>query len=132
MRTLVVDDDFISRKILVTLLSKYGQCDVAINGKEAIDAFKMAWDEKDKYDLICLDIMLPEINGQEVLKAIRHYEEQKKIVGSDGVKIIMTTALGDSDNIKAAFREQCEAYLVKPIEKQKLLDKLMQLGLVTE
>lgn len=130
MRTLIVDDDFTSRKLLLKILSEYGHCDIAIDGKEALDAFKSALDENEKYDLICLDIMMPEMNGQETLKEIRKIEAEKKIMGLDGVKIIMTTALGDAHNVKTAFREQCEAYMVKPIEKDKIRRYLNELGLV--
>lgn len=130
MKILIVDDDFTSRKILLKYLSTYGQCDVAVNGKEAVEAFKLAFDDWEAYDLICLDIMMPEMDGQEALKQIRQFETERGKLGFDGVKIIMTTALDDSDNIKTSFREQCEAYLVKPIIKDKLVKKLEELGFV--
>ena len=130
MKILIVDDDFTSRKILLKYLSDYGQCDVAVNGKEAVEAFKIALDENEAYDFICLDIMMPEMDGQEVLKEIRQFEKQKEIYGLDGVKVIMTSALDDSTNIKTAFREQCEGYLVKPIDKQKLIQKMESLELI--
>lgn len=130
MKSLVVDDDFFSRRILQTMLSGYGECHVAVDGKEAVYAFEQAMAEGAPYDLICLDIMMPEMNGQEALKTIRQKEEEKNIFGSDSVKIIMTTALDDSDNIKTAFREQCESYLIKPIHKSKLVDILKEFELI--
>ena len=132
MKILITDDDFTSRKILAKYLSEYGQCDVAVDGKEAVEAFKSALDEWEAYDLICLDIMMPEMDGQEVLKQIRQIEKEKNINGLDGVKVLMTTALDDSDNIKTAFKEQCEGYLVKPIDRQKLIEKLKELDLIKE
>jgi len=130
MKILIVDDDFSSRKILLKYLSAYGQCDVAVNGIEAVEAFKLSMNEWEAYDLICLDIMMPEMDGQEALKQIRQIEMEKGVMGLDGVKIIMTTALDDSDNIKISFREQCEAYIVKPIIKDKLIQKLESLDLI--
>ncbi len=130
MRILIVEDDFVSRRLLHAILSPYGICDIAVNGREAVDAFKLAWDEKAPYDLICLDIMMPGMDGHEVLQKIRIIEEEKGIYGKAGVKIIMTTALSDPRIIMKAFKEQCEAYLVKPIEKQKLLDAVKGLGLI--
>lgn len=130
MKSLVVDDDFFSRRILQTMLSGYGECHVAVDGKEAVFAFEQAMAENAPYDLICLDIMMPEMNGQEALKTIRQKEEEKNIFGSDSVKIIMTTALDDSDNIRTAFREQCESYLIKPIHKSKLTDILKEFELI--
>lgn len=130
MKILIVDDDFTTRKLLMKHLLKYGYFDVAVNGKEAVEAFKIALAEKEPYDLICLDIMMPEMNGHETLKQIRKIEKENGKTGLDGTKIVMTTILEDIDNVKVAFREQCEAYLVKPIEKQKLIQKLKELNLI--
>jgi len=129
MKSLVVDDDFTCRRILQAYLSKYGECHIAVDGKEALDAFTSSLEENEPYDVITLDIMMPEMNGHDVLKSIREIEEKKGRFGIDSVKIIMTSALDDSENIKHAFREQCEAYLVKPIDRQKLIDKLTEFGL---
>lgn len=130
MKSLIVDDDFFSRRILQSILSAYGESHVAVDGREALFAFEQALAEETPYNLICLDIMMPEMDGQEVLKNIRQIENKKNIVGDNEVKIIMTTALDDSDNIKAAFREQCESYLIKPISKSKLVKVLQDFGLI--
>ena len=130
MKSLIVDDDFFSRRILQTILSVYGECHVAINGKEALFAFEQSFNEEAPYDAICLDIMMPEMDGQEVLRKIRAFEDKKGIMGTDSVKIIMTTALDDNENIKKAFREQCESYLIKPISKSKLIKILSDFGLI--
>ncbi len=130
MKSLIVDDDFFSRRILQSILSTYGECHVAVDGKEALFAFKQALAEESPYEVICLDIMMPEMNGKEVLKEIRNIEKNKDILGDKSVKIIMTTALDDSENIREAFREQCESYLIKPIHKTKLLKVLTDFGLI--
>jgi two-component system chemotaxis response regulator CheY len=132
MRTLIVEDDFVCRRLLQSMLKPYGDVDIAVNGLEALEAFKLAGDEHNGYDLICIDILMPEMNGQELLKKIREYEESLEIYGMDGVKIIMTTYIGDFGNIKSAFVEQCDAYMVKPIEQSKLVEKLMELGLTND
>lgn len=69
--------------------------------------------------------MMPEMDGQEVLKKIRQYEEENDITPMEGVNVVMTTALGDYSNIEEAFLGQCEGYLVKPIDRQKL-EKILQ------
>ncbi len=132
MKILIVEDDFISRKLLNVLLKPYGDCDIAVNGKEAVEAFQTAVEEGQKYDLICLDILMPEMDGQEVLKKIRKIELKNEIFGSEYARIIMTTALSDSKSIMEAFSEQCEAYIVKPITKDKLIKQLHILGLAGE
>jgi len=130
MRILVVEDEFGSRKLLQKFLSPYGECDMAVDGEEAVEAFKLSLDEKDRYDLICLDIMLPKKDGQEVLKEIRDIEEEAGIKGLNATKVIMTTALNDPKNIMDAFKSQCEAYIPKPISKQKLLEEMKGLDLI--
>lgn len=132
MKSLIVDDDFFSRRILQTILANYGESHVAVNGKEALFAFDQAISEEQPYDVICLDIMMPEMDGQEVLRNIRQIEKNKNITADKSVKIVMTTALDDSDSIRKAFREQCESYLIKPISKSKLLKILTDFGLIQE
>lgn len=126
MKILIVEDDFLSRKLMLSYLAPLGQCDAASNGKEAMEAFTLAHQENEPYDLITLDIMMPDLSGQEVLKLIRGYEAEKMIMFSDGVKVIMTTALEDSRNVMDAFKNQCEGYLVKPIDCDKLMALIHQ------
>ena len=130
MRMLVVEDDFVSRRLLCAFLAPYGVCDVAVDGKEAVQAFEMALDQDDQYDLICLDIMMPNMNGQEALAKIRELERKKGILTGSGTTIVMTTALDDSKNVMQAFKEECDAYLIKPIDKDKLLAELSKLKLI--
>jgi two-component system chemotaxis response regulator CheY len=130
MKCLIVEDDFGSRKLIQRYLEEHGECDSAVNGEEAIEAFYKALMEKEPYDLICLDIMMPITNGHETLTAIRQIESNNGIHGLDGVKVIMMTALDDSKNIFGAFREGCEAYIIKPIEKYKLISEMVNLGLI--
>ncbi len=129
MRILVVEDDFVARKFLSKVLSGYGEVDIAIDGSEGVNAFRNAINEGKRYELICLDIMMPEMDGQEVLKMIRNIEYENDIMGLKGAKIIMTTALKDVDNIAKAFREQAEAYLVKPISIEEINKTLKNLGM---
>ncbi len=130
MKTLIVEDDISCSVLLKKILAPYGECEVVENGKEALKTFDTANKKSISFDLICLDIMMPEMDGQEVLKEIRKREEKAKKYGSDGVKIIMVTALGDNKNIMQSFKAQCEAYIVKPIDKNKLLNEIKLLGLI--
>jgi two-component system chemotaxis response regulator CheY len=132
MRVLIVEDDFSGRKILQHILSPFGSCDIAVDGEEAIEAFNMAWGEKNPYDLICMDIMMPNMDGQEALRRIRGIENEMGINGSEEVKIIMTTALGDPKNVFQAFKNGgATSYIVKPINKQKFLEELQKIGLIS-
>jgi two-component system chemotaxis response regulator CheY len=131
VKTLIVEDDFLARSLFSTLLSEYGVCHVAVNGQEALDAVGRAFDEGDSYDLICLDIMMPVMDGQEALLQLRRMEELRDIKGLEMTKVIMVTAIDDSKNIIKAFRQgQCEAYLSKPLDRNKLLGHIRDLGLI--
>jgi two-component system, chemotaxis family, chemotaxis protein CheY len=133
MKTLIVEDDFLSRSLLSTLLSEFGVCHVAVNGQEALNAVERGLVENDPYDLICLDIMMPVMDGQQALQNIRRMEEQHGIGGLDTAKVIMVTAADDSKNIMKAFRQgQCEAYLTKPLDREKLITHIRDLGLIEE
>ena len=129
MKVLVAEDDFVSRKILHQLLKAHGECDFAVDGKEAIEAFEAALASREPYDLICLDINMPQLSGLEVLKQIRELEERQGIGGLDGVKIVMTTAQDDPASVLGAFKAGCEAYVVKPLDLKKLLSTVLELGI---
>ena len=115
MRSLICEDEFGCRKILLRMLSELGECDVAAKGDEALDAYVEAQQRGKPYDLICLDIMLPNLSGQEILREIRRHEEAHGIGGLDRVKIIMTTGLSDPQTVLESFREGCEGYIIKPV-----------------
>ena len=95
MKTLIVEDDPTSRLLLQEYLKRYGALHVAVNGEEAVEAVRVALDVDKPYNLICLDIMMPEMDGQEALREIRALEEAKGIWSTSGAKVVMTTALGD-------------------------------------
>lgn len=73
---------------------------------------------------------MPVMDGNQALRAIRDLEEKRGILAPQGAKIIMTTALDDMKNVMQAFHGLCDAYLVKPIEKAKLIEYLHSLGLL--
>src|ERR1035438_5296606 len=130
MMTLIVEDDFTSRLLLQQLLKNYGPCHIAVNGKEAVEAVRLALEGEEYYDLICMDIMMPEMDGQQALKEIRALEEARGFISPDGAKIMMTSALADSDSVLEAIKGQCNYFLAKPIVKAKLLEALRKLVLI--
>ncbi len=129
MKSLIVEDSFVARKLMQVYLSELGDCHIAVNGKEAVEAVKESLDENYPYDLICLDIMMPEMDGIEALKQIRKLEEDHGIQGLSGVKVIMTSAKDQSKDIFGAFNSGCEAYLIKPVRKDDLFNEIEKLGI---
>ncbi len=130
MRSLIAEDDFICRKFLHRHLSKYGECDTTVDGKEAVEAFLLALEENEPYDLVCLDIIMPRLDGYEALKSIRDIERSKDISEEKQVKIIMTTALIEGRNVTKAFELGCIAYAGKPINRDKFDRELRKLELI--
>ncbi|MBP1756831.1 MAG: response regulator receiver protein [Firmicutes bacterium] len=130
MRILIAEDDFTSRKFMLRFLSKYGECDITVDGTEAVEAFAMALDSNEGYDLICLDIMMPGLDGYQALKKIREIEQEKLVPEDKAVKIIMTTALNEGKNVTKAFDLGCTAYAGKPIDQDKFDHVLRKLELI--
>jgi two-component system chemotaxis response regulator CheY len=130
LKILIVEDDFTSRVLLQEVMNRYGVCHVAANGLEAVVAYEDALQNKTPYHLVFLDIMMPEMDGQETLKRIRAIEADAGILIGHGAKIIMATGHTDSRNIMESFNEMCDAYLVKPIHVDKLNKELKALGLI--
>lgn len=131
MKILIVEDDFISRMLLQKLLIPYGRCDTAENGKEAVEAFENAHSEDDPYSLICMDIMMPEMDGKEALKIIREKEKQMGIKPQEEVPVFMTTALDTpKDVIESYYSGGCTSYIVKPIEREKILSLFSEYKLI--
>jgi two-component system chemotaxis response regulator CheY len=131
MKTLVVEDDFVSRLVLQKMLMPFGICNVAVNGKEAVEAFILAQNEGEPYDLICMDIMMPEMNGREALKIIRQKEIDLNIPPQNETKIVMITALDTpKEVIDAYYQGGCTSYLVKPINKVKVINTVKELELI--
>lgn len=130
MRILIAEDDFASRKFMLRFLSKYGECDVTVDGVEAVDAFLMALDSDEGYNLVCLDIMMPTLDGYQALKAIRDIEEERQIPEEKRAKVIMTTALSEGRNVTKAFDLGCVAYAGKPIDQEKFENVLGKLALI--
>jgi two-component system chemotaxis response regulator CheY len=130
LRTLLVEDDFASRVLLQTFLSRYGECHIAVNGREAVDAARSLLERGRRYDLICMDIMMPEMDGREAVRQIRALEEEHGILSTYGTKIIMTTAVDDVKEVIRCFRELCDSYLTKPIDLGELLSQMRSCGLV--
>jgi two-component system chemotaxis response regulator CheY len=131
MRALIAEDEFLGRKMLTAFLNTLFEIDVAVNGKEALEAFTLAHEEGRPYDLILMDIMMPEMDGLDALARIRALEQERKL--RPQVKVLMTTALDDAKTVIRSFHDgEAAGYLVKPLGKEKLFAELQKLGFVTE
>lgn len=129
MRVLIVDDDFYCRNMLHEIMKPYAQCDIAVNGEEAVFAFKKGLENSNGYDLVCLDLVMPEMDGQQALREMRSIEKDFNVEEDNGVKVIVTTMLDDrKETHDAFFLGGATSYLVKPIDEGKLIKELKNLG----
>jgi two-component system chemotaxis response regulator CheY len=124
------EDELTSRLILQDLLSKYGDCHVAVNGFEAVAAFRSALQSRKGYDLICMDVRMPVMDGTEAVQQIRSIEEHTGILLSNAVKIFMTTSIQDIKTVATSFKALCDTYLIKPVEGARLNEHMRAFGLL--
>lgn len=131
MCALVVEDDVTSRIVLVKILSRYIECDTAENGHEALNLFAGALKQGQPCDLILMDVMMPVMDGQNALKKIRGIEAEQEVPIGQEVKAVVTTALSDTKNVTTAFFQgRADAYLSKPISREKVENALREIGLL--
>ncbi len=131
MKCLVVEDDITSRMVLVKILSQHFECESAENGLQAVEMFRSALQDNKPYDLIFMDIMMPVMDGQSALIAIRELEKKMNVPIGSEVKAIMTTALSDTRNVTDAFfHGQADAYISKPISRENIYETLREVRLM--
>lgn len=135
MRILIADDErnnrTILQKMVESILPPVVTCDLVMDGLEAVEAFMLALEEKQPYDLILLDIMMPEMNGQDALKSIRAFEKEQGVAGMQEAVIFMVTALDtEKQVVEAFFRGCCTDYLTKPVTWNVLREKLKEYNLL--
>ena len=131
MKCLIIDDEVFSREVVVSLLKDVAECDEAADGSEAIAKFRSAVVTDTPYDLIILDIMMPEMSGHETAKAIRALEKERGLEIGKRVKIVMLTALNSPQDAMDSFcSAQSAAYIVKPVSRENLFNIISKLGLM--
>ncbi len=130
MKSLIVDDVLLIRKFLIRILSEYGHCDSVEDGHKALSFHSEAFQKREPYQLLCLDIMMPNLDGLQVLKRIRNFEQSHHIGANDKIKIIMITSMKELSYVNRALEFGCDDYVVKPIETDLLIQKLKHLKLI--
>ncbi|PKN09101.1 MAG: response regulator [Deltaproteobacteria bacterium HGW-Deltaproteobacteria-8] len=130
MRVLIVDDDFYSRVMLHDMMRPVAECHIAVNGEEAVGAFKKALEDGRPYDLVCMDLVMPEMDGQQALREMRGYEEDLGLSDMKRCKVVVISMLEDSrETNDAFFLGGADCFLVKPIVEERFMDELRALGL---
>ncbi len=128
MKTLVVDDELVSRKKMQKIMDGFSECEAVESGSAAIAAFQKALENGMPFDLITLDVLMPKMDGTEVLYTIREIEKEKKIPKEKQVKILMVTSHSDKDTFITSIQAGCDDYIVKPFDREVIINKLEKIG----
>jgi two-component system chemotaxis response regulator CheY len=128
LKVLIVEDDLVSRVKLATIMEELGQIQAVETGRAAIEAFQDAWRDRRPFDLICLDVELPDQNGTEVLFEIRSIENRMNLPKERASKVLMTTSHKDKDTVITSIQAGCDDYLVKPFTASRVFEKIRKLG----
>ncbi len=118
-RILLAEDNPINQKIAIIMLKKFDQViDLAENGSIAVEKFKTG-----DYDLVLMDIHMPELDGFEATKIIREFEKKQ----NSGVrtKIFAMTASSPQDERANCFEAGMDGYITKPFNKEELTALLL-------
>jgi HD-like signal output (HDOD) protein/ActR/RegA family two-component response regulator len=129
MKFLIVDDDVVSRQTLIKMLSDYADCESARNGVEALSIYKKGWEDWAPFDLVTLDISMPEMDGKKVLQTIRAIENEKKVPRDKKVKILMSSGRKDRETILTCVQMGCDDYISKPFDRDIILKKIRKFGI---
>ena len=128
MRILIADDDFVNRRFLERIFSGYGEVVAVDNGMSAVDEAAKGIEERELFDLICLDIMMTRLDGYKTLEAIREAESKYAVLEEERAKVIMISALDEVvlDSIQVC--DDYDAYICKPIVVDKFEQLLEKMG----
>lgn len=113
---------------MCTVLSHFGTCEIVSDGQLALHACHAALDEGRPFDLICLDIELPGMEGGKVLKYLRQYEAVTKATST--VKVVVISGVRAAEQVLDMYRLGCQGYLMKPIRVENLLTRLSELEVI--
>ncbi len=128
LKTLIVEDELDIQKLVNVYLSSLAVCDFADDGLEGIKLFSTARRSKEPYDLIIMDILMPHLDGGNMLKQLRALEQADGLARVQGVKVIILTVLDDHLNMVQPFKPLGDGYLIKPFSQTELLKEIKNLG----
>lgn len=129
-RFLIVDDSLSIQRFLRSVLSDHGEAQTAENGREGVKLFEKALRAEQGFDVVIMDIMMPEMDGLTATKKIRELETSRGVAETGRTRIIMLSCLSDSKHMmEAQFDCGADAYLTKPFEESTLLEALTNFGL---
>lgn len=125
MKILIIDDEMSALTKMKVLLTPYGDCSLSTHGHQALQLCRKAIDGGVPFELITIDIQLGDTTGHDLLEKISDMEATANVRAA---KKIMVTASGTKENLIKARTKGCDAFLVKPVKRDALEQKMLALG----
>lgn len=129
MRILVIDDDFVSLQKMAVLLGEYGTCDQAQSAKQAMEMLKLSKKKHTPYDLMMIDINLPDVNGLDLMRLI---DQKERSLNLGRARKVVVTSESTVANVQTAHRYKCDSFIVKPVTPDIIRKKMIELGYLAE
>lgn len=130
MKSLVVDDELVSRSKLKKIMESYGPCDTVEDGDQAVLAVIRALNLGEPYEVILMDLMMPIMDGHEALKRIRAIEGERRVEPGKEARVIVVSCLEDQKNVcQAFFKGLASVYVTKPVNRESVQTALRSLNL---
>ena len=130
LKILIAEDDESNRKFLTKLLSKFGEVTAVGDGFQAVKSYMLALDEREPFQLVCLDVMMPKIDGYKALDAIRDLEGKYALIEGERAKIVMISALDEGGFDEELAGNQYDCYMSKPIDILEFEMNLKRMGML--
>lgn len=130
IKALIVEDVLIIQRLLEHILGDKAECIAVTDGKSAVQRFSQEYFNGVPFNLVCLDIFLPEMNGLDVLSYIRNFESEIKLKEDERSKIVMVTSVSSANTIKQAREKGCNGYIIKPFSIEDVQEELSRLDLI--
>ncbi|MDT8447784.1 MAG: response regulator [bacterium] len=126
MRALIIEDDVHSAQLLQKMLDPWTRAEVALSGSEGLVKIETGIAEGTPFELIFLDILMPDLDGREVLTNLRRIEAEADI---EEAVVVMATQRDDAESVITSFSQGAHHYFLKPYDQGVLAELLSELGL---
>lgn len=121
-KVLIIDDNYVDLEFLREILKDLAETYLAVNGREAFQGYMVARECGHPFDLILLDMVMPEMDGVEFLASVREVEKQEGVPLERATPIIVVT--GIEQPFMQKFNRGCDDYVLKPVDVALLREKV--------
>lgn len=128
MKVLIVDDNLVNRTSMERIMEEFGTVESQKSGRKAVLAFETNLQFSRNYDIVLLDIVMPDMDGLKVLQKMRSIEKVYQVPERERAKIIMVTSHSHKDIVLSSLKMGCDDYIVKPFQRGIIIEKLLGFG----